>query len=73
MLREQQPALITIREVIFVPGLRADRMDVLYVQEATKFAYFRSGKGTILMELQTYHYQGHSMSDPGVSHTQEEI
>ena len=51
-------------------------MDILCVREATKFAaaYCRSGKGPILMELQTYCYHGHSMSDPGVSyHTREEI
>ncbi|XP_049977707.1 pyruvate dehydrogenase E1 component subunit alpha, testis-specific form, mitochondrial isoform X2 [Alexandromys fortis] len=58
----------------FIPGLRVNGMDILSVREATKFAadHCRSGKGPILMELQTYRYHGHSMSDPGVSYRSRE-
>ncbi|ERE87806.1 pyruvate dehydrogenase E1 component subunit alpha, testis-specific form, mitochondrial isoform X2 [Cricetulus griseus] len=58
----------------FIPGLRVNGMDILCVREATKFAahYCRSGKGPILMELQTYRYHGHSMSDPGISYRSRE-
>ena len=58
-----------------IPGMDVNGMDVLEVRAAAEVAleYVRSGNGPVLMELQTYRYRGHSMSDPAKYRTREEV
>ncbi len=58
-----------------IPGMSVNGMDVLEVRQAANIAldYVRAGNGPVLMELQTYRYRGHSMSDPAKYRTREEV
>jgi pyruvate dehydrogenase E1 component alpha subunit len=58
-----------------IPGMEVNGMDVLEVRAAAEVAldYVRGGNGPMLMELKTYRYRGHSMSDPAKYRTREEV
>jgi pyruvate dehydrogenase E1 component alpha subunit len=58
-----------------IPGIQVNGMNVLDVKAAADevTAYVRGGNGPYVMEMKTYRYRGHSMSDPAKYRTKEEV
>ena len=58
-----------------IPGIEVDGMNVFSVREAGKEAldYARNGKGPFILEMKTYRYRGHSMSDPAKYRARSEV
>ncbi|MBP2227067.1 pyruvate dehydrogenase (acetyl-transferring) E1 component subunit alpha [Azospirillum agricola] len=58
-----------------IPGYQVNGMDVLEVKAAADqwVKYVREGNGPVILEMKTYRYRGHSMSDPAKYRTKEEV
>lgn len=58
-----------------IPGMQVDGMDLDAVYEAAMIAsdHAREGKGPYILEMKTYRYRGHSMSDPATYRSKDEV
>lgn len=58
-----------------IPGVKINGMDIFEVicEGRKAVDYVRSGNGPILVEMDTYRYRGHSMSDPATYRSKEEL
>src|SRR3546814_10806605 len=58
-----------------IPGRQVDGMDIVAVKAAAEEAvgHSRAGKGPFILEMKTYRYRGHSMSDPAKYRSKEEV
>ena len=58
-----------------IPGIKVNGMNVLDVKAAAEewVKYIREGNGPVILEMETYRYRGHSMSDPAKYRKKEEV